>query len=54
MNDPKPRSLFSKDAIEDLRKQKFTGNILIKWDNGMINDMVLQTDTAFRRQEDFC
>ena len=54
MSEKKPRSLFSKEAIEALRKERFTGNIMVKWDNGMINDMELQTDTAFRRQEDFC
>ena len=50
----KIRSLFSRDAIEDLKRKKFTGNILVKWEDGMINDMELQTDVAFQRQEDFC
>jgi hypothetical protein len=47
-------SLFSRDAIKKLRRDRFTGMLLVNWDNGMIDDLVLETHNEFdiRRLED--
>lgn len=49
-------TLFSKEALEKLRKDKFTGRLLVSWDNGIINDFNLKTSLRFfvrnRREED--
>jgi hypothetical protein len=47
-------SLFSRDAIKKLRRDRFTGMLLVNWENGMIDDLVLETGNEFdiRRLED--
>ena len=47
----KPRSLFSREALRKLRKDGFTGKLFVEWDNGVINDMELKTNIAFRKHE---
>jgi hypothetical protein len=42
-------TLFSREAIKELRKDRFSGNIIIKWENGVIEDLDL-TDKRLENQ----
>jgi len=44
-------SLFSKEAVESLRKEKFSGEILIRWKKGVINDFDLNREFDFSIKE---
>jgi hypothetical protein len=44
-------SLFSKEAVESLRKEKFSGEILIRWKKGVINDFDLNREFDFNLKE---
>ena len=44
-------SLFSKEAVEKLRKEKFSGEILIRWKKGVINDFDLSREFDFSLKE---
>jgi hypothetical protein len=37
-------SLFSKDAVKELRKDRFSGNLMVRWENGVIDDIQLERD----------
>jgi hypothetical protein len=37
----KTLTLFSKEAVEKLRKDRFSGKLLVNWENGVINDFEL-------------
>jgi hypothetical protein len=43
----KALSLFSKEAVRKLRKDKFNGSLLVRWENGMIKDLNLKTNFRF-------
>lgn len=48
MKNPNIRaSLFSKEAVRQLRRNRFTGMLLVNWENGIIDDMVLETEPEF-------
>ena len=40
-------SLFSKEAVESLRKEKFSGEILVRLKKGVINDFNLNREFDF-------
>jgi hypothetical protein len=42
-------TLFSREAIKELRKDRFSGNILIRLENGVIEDFDL-TDRRLENQ----
>ena len=42
-------TLFSKEAMDRFRKDRFSGDIVVKWENGVINDLNL-TDRCFEFQ----
>jgi hypothetical protein len=41
-------SLFSREAVKKLRRDRFTGMLLVNWENGVIDDMVLESEPDFR------
>ena len=41
-------SLFSKEAVQKFRRDRFTGMLLVNWENGVIDDMVLETEPDFK------
>ena len=43
--------MFSKEAVESLRKEKFSGEILIRWKKGVINDFDLNREFDFSIKE---
>jgi hypothetical protein len=49
-------TLFSKEAIEKLRKDRFSGRLFVCWENGIINDFNLKTNIRLfigNRRDDF-
>jgi|WetSurMetagenome_2_1015567.scaffolds.fasta_scaffold748275_1 hypothetical protein len=38
------RSLFSREAVRELRKDRFSGNLMVRWENGVINDIEIDRD----------
>ncbi len=42
----KTLTLFSKEAVEKFRKDRFSGKLLVNWENGVINDLEL-SDRCF-------
>ncbi len=42
----KTLTLFSKEAVEKLRKDRFSGKLQVNWENGVINDFEL-SDRCF-------
>jgi hypothetical protein len=37
-------SLFSREAVAELRKRRFSGNLLVKWEDGIINEIEFDRD----------
>ncbi|MFH0929096.1 MAG: hypothetical protein V1818_01920 [Candidatus Aenigmatarchaeota archaeon] len=55
-NRQKALSLFSKEAMKRLRKDKFNGRLIVLWENGMVKDFNLRTNFRFfvgKAREDF-
>ena len=50
-------TLFSKEALESLRKERFNGKLRVFLENGIIKDFDLNTSIRFfigkRREDDF-
>ena len=46
-NRQKALSLFSKEAIRKLKKDKFNGSLSVRWENGAIKDLNLKTNFRF-------
>ena len=42
MKRSKKTTLFSKEAVEKFRKDRFTGKLLVRWEKGVINDLKLE------------
>ena len=40
------KSLFSREAVRELRKDRFSGKLSVRWENGVINDIVIDRDFA--------
>ena len=49
----KTKSLFSKDALDKLRRDRFTGMLMVQWDNGVIKDLNLKTSFRYFCGDDF-
>jgi hypothetical protein len=40
-------TLFSKEAMKKLVENRFSGEIMVRWENGVINDLDLSTSKCF-------
>jgi hypothetical protein len=48
-------SLFSKEALDKLKKDRFSGRLLVFWDNGVIKDFNLKMNLRYfvGKRDDF-
>jgi hypothetical protein len=37
-------SLFSREAVTEMKRRRFSGNLLVKWEDGIINDIEFDRD----------
>ena len=47
----KRMTLFSKEAVDKLRKEKFSGELLVRWKKGVINDFDFNREFDFSLKE---
>ncbi|MFH1473418.1 MAG: hypothetical protein ABIE55_00855 [Candidatus Aenigmatarchaeota archaeon] len=52
MKRKKVNSLFSKEALDKLKRDRFNGKLMVFWENGMIKDMNLRTNFRYSYEKD--
>ena len=45
--DKRVLSLFDKEAVRKIKKNKFSGRLMVLWENGIIKDMTLNARVGF-------